>query len=157
MGEVVFIDTSVFVNLLDVPQLNADRAVVVKDFTVSQRQDATFVLPVTTIIETGNHIAQISGRGDVRHDCAQRFVGALKAALAAQPPWVLAGHAWDGQMIDLIVHGAGQRPEALLLLCQGIGTGDIGILAEVDAYRRRVPSATPVRIWTLDAGLAAYS
>jgi len=157
MGEAVFIDTSVFLNLLDVPHRNADRTEVAGTFKKDQQSGATFVLPVSTIIETGNHIAQVQGRGNTRRGCAQRFVGALKAAVQAQPPWVLTGHAWDDDMVDLIVHGAGQRPEALLLLCQGVGTGDVGILAEVDAYRRRIPSATPVRIWTLDAGLAAYS
>lgn len=157
MGEAVFIDTSVFVNLLNVPYMNADHHSVRDSFLAGQKSDVTYVLPVTTIIETGNHIAQLSGHGDVRHQCAERFVGALLAALDAQPPWVLAGHAWDSRMVELIVRGAGGRPDALALLCQGLGTGDIGILAEVEAYRERIPSATPVRVWTLDAGLAAYS
>jgi hypothetical protein len=157
MSEVVFIDTSVLVNLLDVPHLNADRKEVVATFLTDQVKGATFVLPVTTIIETGNHIAQIQGVGDIRRACAERLVGALRAALEAQPPWVLIGEVWNQAMVGAIVSGSVRRPSALTLLTQGVGMGDTGILAEVEAYRARIPSATPVRIWTLDASLAAYA
>jgi hypothetical protein len=157
MSEVVFIDTSVLVNLLDVPGKNANRDQITAEFLADQGRRTTFVLPVTTIIESGNHIAQLQGSGQVRRACADRLVKALKAALLAHPPWVLTGEVWDAAMVDAVIHGSEQRPAALELLTQGIGTGDIGILAEVEAYRRRVPSATPVRIWTLDHGLAAHA
>lgn len=40
--------------------------------------------------------------------------------------------------------------------CPGIGVGDVSILAEAEAYERRVANVA-VSIWTLDAGLSAYS
>jgi hypothetical protein len=39
-----------------------------------------FLLPMATIIETGNHIAH-NGNGDVRRQTAERFVKEVKAAL----------------------------------------------------------------------------
>ena len=157
MSEVVFIDTSILVNLLDVQGKNADRRKVVAAFLAGQANGATFVLPVTTIIETGNHIAQVHGPGDARRACAERLVAALENALIAAPPWVLTGEVWDHALVRATVSGSTTRPDAISLLTQGVGTGDIGILAEAEAYRRRLPSATPVRIWTLDDGLAAYA
>jgi predicted nucleic acid-binding protein len=95
MGEVVFIDTSVLVNLLDVPNMNSHREHVAEVFRAGQGKGMTYVIPVTTIIEAGNHIAQIQGHGDLRHECARRLVDALKMALVDQPPWVLTGSVWD--------------------------------------------------------------
>jgi hypothetical protein len=39
---------------------------------------------------------------------------------------------------------------------QRIGVGDVSILAEAEAYERRVANVV-VAIWTLDAGLKAYA
>ncbi len=153
----VFIDTSILLNLLDVPGKNSDRDLVAADFKKRQTEGATFVLPVTTIIETGNHIAQLDHSGQRRRQCAEKLVSALTAALIDEPPWVLTGAAWNATMVHILVHGSPRRPPALDLLTQGIGTGDIGILAEMDTLRGRIPSATPVRLWTLDHGLAAYA
>jgi hypothetical protein len=155
MAELVLIDTSVLLNILDVPGKNSDRKQIEADFAVGIGRGQTFVLPVTSIIETGNHIAQLSG-GD-RRRCAERLVRTLEAALESNPPWVLTGAVWDQVMLGSILSGAVHRPDALTLMDQGIGTGDIGILAEVDVLRRRVPSATPIGIWTLDTVLAAYA
>lgn len=79
MREVVFIDTSILVNLLDIQGRNADRREVVAEFLAGQAKQTTFVLPVTTIIETGNHIAHVHGPGDARRACAARLVAALAA------------------------------------------------------------------------------
>lgn len=157
MTEMVFIDTSILLNLIDVPGKNSDRTAVAADFRKQQAEGATFVLPVTTIIESGNHIAQLEGYGQLRRQCADKLVAALKAALIDEPPWVLTDAAWTADMVHALVHGSTTRPRALDLLTQGIGTGDMGILAEMDALRGRIPSATPVRLWTLDHGLAAHA
>jgi hypothetical protein len=61
VGSLVFIDTSILTNFFDVPNKNSDRATVVKEFEQRRQAGATFVLPVTSIIETGNHIAQLNG------------------------------------------------------------------------------------------------
>lgn len=149
----VFIDTSIFVELLRVPGKSRHHQEIAQEFKRAQAELAQFVLPVTTIIETGNHIAQLASQGSARRACAQKFLNALEAALIRQPPWVLTGEAWDRPMVEAMVSGSTRRPDALTLMSQGIGTGDIGILAEIESYRRRIPSATPVRLWTRDRGL----
>lgn len=63
-----FIDTSILLNILDVPDRNQNKDEVVKEFkTLIGSQTETLILPLATIIETGNHIAHI-GSGNVRRE-----------------------------------------------------------------------------------------
>ncbi len=58
MSAISIIDTSVFLNLLDVPNRNGEREQVYQAFSEYVELGATFILPMATIIETGNHIAR---------------------------------------------------------------------------------------------------
>lgn len=62
---VYFIDTSVLDNLLEIPKKSQDREQVKNDFSKRQSENSRFILPITAVIETGNHIAQLSD-GQVR-------------------------------------------------------------------------------------------
>ena len=79
MSSICFIDTSVFLNLLNVPNRNQDHEKVSQDFHSYDELKFTLLLPMATIIETGNHIAQ-NGDGNIRRQTAQRFVEEVKAA-----------------------------------------------------------------------------
>jgi hypothetical protein len=39
----------------------------------------------------------------------------------------------------------------------GIGSGDASLLMEMDRYRAKVPSATPIRLWSLDVLLSSHA
>lgn len=39
----------------------------------------------------------------------------------------------------------------------GIGSGDASLLMEMDRFRMKVPSATPITLWTLDEQLSSYA
>ncbi len=80
MSSVCLIDTSIFLNLLDVPYCNESRSEIAKDFLTFTEAGCTFLLPMATILETGNHIAQ-NGDGNLRRETAMRFVDAVKGAL----------------------------------------------------------------------------
>ncbi len=79
MTEVVFLDSSVLFNILEVPRKCSDRASVVDEFTKLAGDGATPVFPLTAVIETGNVIAQLAGHD--RRVCMERFVGLLRQAL----------------------------------------------------------------------------
>jgi hypothetical protein len=70
MSSVCLIDTSIFLNLLDVPYCNESMAEVVEEFKTFVEAGCTFLLPMATILETGNHIAQ-NGDGNLRRKTAQ--------------------------------------------------------------------------------------
>lgn len=79
MSSVCLIDTSIFLNLLDVPYCNEARAAVAEDFATFVEAGCSFLLPMATILETGNHIAQ-NGDGNLRRKTAQRFVFAVNGS-----------------------------------------------------------------------------
>jgi len=79
MSSICLIDTSIFLELLNVPNYNQHRASVLEDFQTYAQPGCTFLLPMATILETGNHIAQ-NGDGTMRRKTAIRFVKEVKEA-----------------------------------------------------------------------------
>lgn len=157
VAEVVFVDTNVLLNVLDVPDKNSDRDEVTAEFRQLVHDHATLVIPIAAVVEVGNHLAQL--RGYERRDRTKRFVNFLRAAIAATSPWVISGASWDEAFLTGLLDGDDLRPGLLDLTTAGGGSGDASILLELQRYRARtdLPSALPVRLWTLDAGLAAYA
>ncbi len=153
-SEVVFLDSSVLFNILEVPHKCSDRADVVAKFKEQAENGATFVFPMTAVIETGNAIAQLAGHD--RRVCMDRFVGLLRKALNTTSPWAVSGVPWDGTFLNALIDGGGNRIPLIEYATRGIGSGDASLLLEIERYRARVPSATPVRLWTLDKTLSAH-
>jgi hypothetical protein len=86
MSSICLIDTSIFLEILNVPNYNQHRASVLEDFQTYAQSGCTFLLPMATILETGNHIAQ-NGDGTMRRITALRFVKAVKEAFTGEAPW----------------------------------------------------------------------
>lgn len=158
MAEVVFVDTSVLLNLLDVPGKNSDHRQLAMEFKKLATDNVTFVIPIAAVIEVGNHIAQLSS-GDLRLDRARRFAGYLRSSLAGEAPWVVSGASWNEDFLRRLVDGHGTRPGLEGLCLTQVGSGDASILHELDRFRGRVdlPSQLPIRLWTLDAQLKAHA
>ncbi len=83
---VVFLDTSVLCNLLAVPGCAQDHDGVRSEFEQRVASGARFVLPITTLIETGNHIAKTAGN---RRAAAERFARMIEQILVDTAPWRL--------------------------------------------------------------------
>ena len=66
-----FIDTSIVMNLLEIPNMCAEAAVVKDEFKTAVEAEETMILPMSTIIESGNHIAHIAD-GTIRRTKADR-------------------------------------------------------------------------------------
>ena len=58
MLDIVIVDTSVFLNVLDVPGFNQDREADLARFRELIEAGANLLLPIAAIFEAGNHIAQ---------------------------------------------------------------------------------------------------
>ena len=58
MSAIVLLDTSVYLNILDVPGWNQERDTILDEFEIRVGDDDIFLLPMATIWETGNHIAK---------------------------------------------------------------------------------------------------
>ena len=60
MGSVHLVDTSVLVELLDIPGRNNRHEEAKQEYKELEKNGDSFVLPMAAILETGNHIAHIS-------------------------------------------------------------------------------------------------
>lgn len=156
MGDVVFLDSSVLFNLLDVPGKNGERTAVVAEFIRLKDNGATFVFPVTAVIETGNVIAQLADGHD-RRTCMERFVVWLRQALTATVPMAVSGVPWDVEFLASLIDGGGARLPLVDFAMTGIGSGDVGLLMGMDRYRAKVPGATPITLWTRDTLLSSHA
>lgn len=153
---VVFLDSSVLFNLLDVPGKSGDRQSVVAEFQRLTHSGSTFVFPITAVIETGNVIAQLAD-GHSRRTCMERFVDLLRRALTMAIPMAVSGVPWDPDFLTALIDGAGDRMPLVEFAMTGIGSGDASLLMEMDRYRAKVPSATPITLWTLDTMLSSHA
>ncbi len=142
MREIHLIDTSVFCHIMQIPGKCSRHKEAMGELRVLVTQPGTtLLLPVTTIYETGNHIAQ-NGSGNQRRQVAQRFVEQVQAAFDGRAPWTptpLQGPAEMGNWLSLF-------PDYAL---RGIGLGDLSIIKTFEQQCELNPQAR-VRIWSYD-------
>ena len=151
---VVFLDTSVFANLLDVPGRAQQREEVLQEFDRLSSLGAKFVLPITTIIETGNLIFYAEGD---RRSAAQRLVNALQAARTEDPPWTVRAVNWDDDFVAALIDGDSTGSCLVDLISdKRLATGDVSILVERDQFLAGT-AFTDVRVWSLDSQLNSLS
>ncbi|WP_330212778.1 hypothetical protein [Pseudomonas sp. Z18(2022)] len=156
MSSICLIDTSVFVNMLNVPGLNQDAARVGADFLEYANNNCTFILPMATILETGNHVAQ-NGDGRLRRETAQRFCDAVRAAFADEPPYRLSEFPSTVQILEWLAEfpdRAGHNKSAART-GEGTSFGDLSIIKEYERCLARFPMSE-LFIWSLDSDLEAY-
>lgn len=152
---VTFIDTSVLLEVLRVPGKSQRPDEVASELRERVETEETLVLPTAAIIETGNHIAQLAD-GGIRRTLGDKLAQILHATVTGAAPWALNGASWDGDLLSAICQGARGCPALPEMLMQQVGVGDVSILAEAEAYERRVANVA-VSVWTHDGGLSAYA
>lgn len=156
MSSVCIIDTSIFLNLLNVSGRNQQRESVNSDFIEYVNLGATFILPMATIIETGNHIAQ-NGNGVERRESALRFCEAVRGAFEDRAPYRLSEFPASTDILEWLdkfpdCAGRNKSPKKT-----GEGTS-FGALSIIEEYRRCVKlfRSREIFIWSLDDDLRHY-
>ncbi|MFN9999491.1 MAG: PIN domain-containing protein, partial [bacterium] len=86
MSAVCLIDTSVFLDILNVPGKGKNHAETLRDLRQKVQTQESLFLPMATIVETGNHIGQ-NGDGNRRRTCAVQFVRQVQQALEGRSPF----------------------------------------------------------------------
>ncbi len=159
MSETVFLDTSVLLNLLNVPRKNSHYAESITEFKrLASDVSVVLIIPVTAVVETGNHIAQLPD-GAERRKRAALLCKWLQHALDGTSPWGLSRAEWDDVTLGRLINGYAHLPSLPELAIQEVGAGDAAILHERLRFLERVevPSGRPVRIWTYDKGLGSFA
>ena len=139
VGHVVIVDTSVLLNLLDVPHHNDHRDVVAREFEEFVEVEARLLLPLATVFQTGNHIADLDDGGK-RRLYAKKLCEQVDKALNHRAPWALVPVPDENELANWLAH----FPDNAM---QGIGLSNLSLMDLWESQCRRVPSAR-VRIWS---------
>ncbi|MCB0141885.1 MAG: hypothetical protein KDE50_18420 [Caldilineaceae bacterium] len=148
MSSICIIDTSVFCNILKVPKKSQWHEKTIAQFRRYNDDSYTFLLPMATIYETGNHIAQ-NGDGQVRRKTAELFVQQVTQAFQGQAPWTPTPFDSSAEFSIWL----SQFPDQAM---RGSGLGDLSIIkvferqCELHPHRR-------IFIWSYDSHLRAYN
>jgi len=151
---IYFIDSSVLLEILDVPGKASEHPRYLAEFARRAEAKDRFILPVATLVETGNHIAQAASN---RHESATRLERLIRSALDGKVPWAVRTASWDDDFVaDLLTGGA--TGQSFVEHCASglLGAGDLSILVEREYFVRET-AYRDVQIWTKDARLLAYS
>jgi hypothetical protein len=150
---VCVIDTSIFCELLSVPNMCSNAHAHLETLKEKATAREELMLPMTTILETGNHIGQ-NGDGGSRRKAATRFVKQVRLALEGQSPFTATAfldrerlRAWLAEFPDWSARVDARG--------KGSGLGDLTIFKEWSELCEKFPNRR-VYIWSTDAQLASY-
>lgn len=141
---VCLVDTSILLNVLDVPGRNQQRRAVLARLRKLLAEPADLLLPFAAIVETGNHIAHIAD-GRQRRACAERFVAEVQKALDGEAPWTVTPLPGPQEIRGWL----DRFPDAAM---RGAGLADLSIIVAWEAQCARWP-ARRVLVWSLDRHL----
>jgi len=155
MKKVLIIDTSILCVWLDVPKKDTcgpdddrwNNARVQQKIKEEHNNKSTFVLPLATIIETGNHIAQASHS---RKERAESLAELMAESADQQTPWAAFSEQstlWSAEKLKEL---ATSWPN---LAASKLSIGDATIKDVADYYSQM---GFKVEILTGDQGLKAY-
>lgn len=147
MTAVCLLDTSVFVEILDVPGMTGHRHEIMNALTEKIKAGESLFLPMATIIETGNHIGQ-NGNGRLRRECAERFVEQVTQALEGHSPFKPISFLKQDDLKNWLTEFPDHAG-------RGSGLGDLSIFHDWQRLCRQ-NTGRRVYIWSLDGHLASY-
>ena len=153
--KILILDTSILCCWLRVPGKDTagsahdlwDHNRIEKLLTFEEAQGSTFVLPIASLIETGNHIAQCNGN---RFDLATSLTTHLLNTAGAASPWAAftdQSPLWEPPNLQQL---ASTWPR---LAVGGTSIGDATIKHVAEHYSK---AGFEVEILTGDEGLKAY-
>lgn len=147
-----FIDTSILCNILKIPGKCQDYEKVTTEFkNLVNNSFNRLLLPLATIIETGNHIAHVSD-GTQRKNLAKKFEELLVKTADNEAPWEYYRFDISQEQLKDI---ATDFPNKALSLRMGVG--DLSIIQAYNKYKEDIPVDGTIRIWSMDSHLKIYT
>lgn len=152
--KVLIIDTSILMVWLEVPGFQTagkDNEWTIDEVTEKlqneQNNGTCFILPIATIIETGNHIAQV--KGDIRKGVVEKFADLLEDVAKNKTPWTLFTNQTEFWSSEQLIELAEQwRKTGIMRL----SLGDASIVKVAQYYQQMYE----VEIFTGDRQLKGY-
>lgn len=144
---ICIVDTSIFANLLRVPGKDQDMGAVHRQMREHIEQGVALLLPMATIIETGNHIAHILD-GNLRHQTAERFARQVREAISGKSPFTPTPPILPEELLDWLDDFADSA-------MRHVGMADLSMIKEYEKQCALHPRRR-VFIWSLDSHLRRY-
>lgn len=146
--DVHFIDTSVFMNILNVPGRNEKHREIMQELKdlLGHKNANVLILPFATIIETGNHIAHCDN-GSQRRRAAEKFRECIDKTVNNRAPWQYYGNQLTAEDLEQICR---EFPDFAM---RGEGFGDLSIIRAYEKYKDETPAIHRIRIWSVDEHL----
>ena len=149
MNLVLFVDTSVMVNLLNIPGRNQHHNEAIIEYNkLMEQEKIVFVIPVATLVETGNHIAHISD-GNLRFLIGKEFADLVRSAISMEGSWVTASEI-PPNVLDVGLD------KFMQFVPSGTGLGDATIVAQFEEYWTKQQPIGTMRIWSYDNHLQGF-
>ena len=146
MSSIIIVDSSVLLNIIDVPDRNQRRGEVLDRLAALIEDGDHLFIPMAAIVEVGNHIAHVNN-GALRRAAAERFVKEVRSAFNDEaPPWKPINFPSNQEVLrwlDAFPDSAMRR----------VGMGDLSIRQEWEACCQRFRMSR-VWVWTLDRDLS---
>lgn len=146
MSAICLIDTSVFVEILNIPGKASASKETIENLRSKIVNGETLFLPLATILESGNHIAQVQN-GSQRRRSAEKFVDYVQQALTGSSPFKPINFITQEQM-QLWLN---DFPESAM---RGQGLGDLSIIHDFHTQCSK-NRYLKVYIWSLDEHLSS--
>jgi len=155
MRRLDLLDTSVVVELLQIPHESSRHEEAVEEFEQRRERGVELQLPVAAVVQAGAHVGRIDG-GHHRRKCAVRLSRMIESTFEKSAPWSFTPLDWDSSFLSELVQPTDSRAPALAesLARDYLEIGDLLIVAEYRRVRSNLPvSVVDVDVWTYDAGL----
>ena len=110
---ICLLDTTILCEILEVPKLCRDSTGVLAELDAKVRRRESLLLPMSGILETGNHVGQV-GDGRQRREVAKKFILLIQQAIRGEAPFTPTPFfepddllAWLDEFPDWAARGSG--------------------------------------------------
>ena len=150
MTDIVIIDTTVLLNLLDVTGRNQNRSESVGEFRELISINAEFLIPLATIFETSNHIKQVKRVGNqIKRRWAEKLRDTVTQTVDGSEFWIGTIRFPDP---NEFIEWVDEYPNCSI---RGKDLNDLSIIKEWRKMCEIYPNRR-VRIWSFDGHLMGY-
>lgn len=154
---IILLDTSILLNLLEIPDRCQEKEAVQREFENYPEEVNRFILPFSTIWETGNFIAHIKTGKDVRKKYALLFCELVKDAMTGKAPFRVVDPPKNEDVLEWLTTfpeaaGSDKSPKKPT---EGISWGDHSIIQTFEKLKKKM-KMTSIKIWSIDRDLSHF-